>query len=140
MSEILPFTQASFQRYLNQKNLMGSRCLDCGNLYLPPRAICPACFSDRMEWIAMPTRGRLAAFTAIYVPTTVMASQGFSREKPYVAGIVALENGLRISAQIIGLGEKGPTALAIGNPLVIDFINSQPDEIDCQLAFRPEAP
>ena len=45
-----PFTAAAFNQFIAEKKLMGSRCIQCAELYLPPRAICPKCHNDQMEW------------------------------------------------------------------------------------------
>ena len=101
-----PITHASYLGYLSENRLMGTRCLDCQQIYLPPRAICRRCHSERLEWLEMPGRGRLAAFTRIAVGQSRMAEAGYSRENPYWSGVVELENGARISAQIMALGVR----------------------------------
>ena len=96
-----PFTYHSFEHFLSQQQLKGSRCLACGAVYLPPRAICRRCHADRMEWISFSGEGKSAAFTAISVGPTPMVEQGFDRSHPYIAGIVELEEGVRIAASIL---------------------------------------
>jgi uncharacterized protein len=117
--ENLSLIDASFQAYLRQGRLMGTRCPECGELSLPPRPICPHCFSAAPEWAEMPTRGRLAAFTAIYVPPSGPAAQGFDRQHPYLVGVVDLENGLRITARILGPDPTHPEAIPLGLPLTL---------------------
>jgi uncharacterized OB-fold protein len=74
-----------------------------------------------MEWIETSGRGRLAAFTVIYVPPNAMAAQGFGRQKPYISGIVELEEGLKISARIEGLDPLAPQSIQTGALLAVDF-------------------
>ncbi len=57
---IRPFTVASFDQYLAEGKLMASRCEDCGELTLPPRAICPKCHSENMAWTETSGKGKLA--------------------------------------------------------------------------------
>lgn len=118
----LPFTVASFNAFLNEKKLMAARCVTCGALHLPPRAICPACHGDQLAWVETAGRGALAAFTVIYVCPTPMLDAGYSRENPYVTGIVALAEGPKISAQILGVDAAHPETIRVGAPLTVDFI------------------
>ncbi len=139
MTETLarPFSAAAFDQFLAEKKLMAARCAACGKLALPPRAICPHCRSDRMEWVETSGKGKLAAFTVIYIAPTFMIEQGYGREKPYVSGIVELEEGPRISAHILGLDPAYPDAIQIGAPLVVDFIeHTAGEKSHTYLAFR----
>lgn len=119
-----PFSAASFNQFLNERKLMGSRCEQCGTVYLPPRAICPACHSDRMGWVQMSGKGNLSAFTSIAIAPTFMIEQGYGRDNPYVSGIVELEEGVKISARILGVEPADPGSIQIGIPLRLDFIET----------------
>ncbi|HEX7972795.1 MAG TPA: Zn-ribbon domain-containing OB-fold protein [Anaerolineales bacterium] len=134
---VRPFTAASFNRYLNEKKLMGSRCTRCGALYLPPRAICPSCHAAQMEWVELGGRGKLAAFTAISIGPTSMNDQGYGRDNPYVTGIVELDEGVRISARILGVDAKHPAGIRVGLPLRVEFIE-QGEGKQAVLGFRAE--
>jgi uncharacterized protein len=134
----LPFTRASFQRYLNEHKLMGTRCTTCGDQHLPPRAVCPNCLSTALEWTEMIGQGRLAAFTAVSICPSFMAEQGFGRDNPYIAGIVDLDNGLKISALILALDAKKPDSIQNGIPVEIDFVDTgEGENKKVSLAFRP---
>jgi uncharacterized protein len=119
---ILPFTPHSFYQYLGQKKLMASRCTQCGALHLPPRAICPDCQASQMEWVQTSGIGKLAAFTSLTIGPTFMNEQGFGRDNPYLTGIVDLEEGVRISARILGFDAKDPASVQIGAPLQVEFL------------------
>ncbi len=56
-----PFNDNSYEQFLKEGKLMGSRCGKCGALALPPRPICVSCFSSEMEWAQFKGSGRLAA-------------------------------------------------------------------------------
>lgn len=131
------FTHATFNRYLREHKLMGTRCTNCGSLYLPPRAICPNCHSDRLNWAELTGRGRLAALTSIYIAPSVMLADGFDRNNPYCTGIVELDEGVKISARLLGVDAKNPTADLIGRPVSIEFIErGEGDLRQTVLAFR----
>ncbi|MBI4301717.1 MAG: hypothetical protein HY664_03840, partial [Chloroflexi bacterium] len=79
----LEFTGASFNKFLEEKKLMGSRCQKCQAVYLPPRPLCPQCQNPTMEWIEMKGDGKLVAFTTVHVSPTFMVEQGWGRDNPY---------------------------------------------------------
>jgi uncharacterized OB-fold protein len=119
---VRPFTAAAFNQYIVEHKLMASRCKKCGSLYVPPRAICPNCHSEELEWTETSGQGKLSAFTVIYSGPTFMMEQGFDRKNPYVSGIVELEEGTRISARITGVNMAAPAEIKIGTPLNVDFV------------------
>ncbi|UCG67550.1 MAG: Zn-ribbon domain-containing OB-fold protein [Deltaproteobacteria bacterium] len=118
----MPFTIASFDNFLKEKKLMASKCKECSALWLPPRPICPTCKSHEMEWVELSGRGKLVAFTVIGVGPIPMIDAGYNRDNPYCAGIVEVEEGPRISAQILGVDVAHPENIKIGTPLTADFV------------------
>lgn len=134
-----PFTAASFEQYLNEKKLMGSHCPQCNADYLPPRAICPQCYGDQLVWVEFNGKAKLEAFTSIYIAPTAMIAAGYGRDKPYLAGIVELEEGVKISGQILGLDASQPDKVKIGTPLMAEFVERGEGEVKkTALAFRVE--
>ena len=131
-----PFTANSFNQYLLEGKLMASRCMDCGDLGLPPRAVCPECHGTKMEWIETKGRGKLAGFTVVYIAPTFMIEQGYRRDKPYISGIVELEEGVKISTRILGVDPLKPEDIHIGTPLEISIINIGEEEKKAYLAFK----
>ena len=122
-NSVRPFTAASFNQYLAEHRLMGARCPACDATYLPPRAICPACHSDALTWVELSGRGKLAAFTSIYVGPSARVAEGYDRNNPYVSGIVETEEGAKISARIVGVDAKRPDVAWIGAPLTVAFLD-----------------
>ena len=134
-----PFTLASFQAYMNEGRLMGSRNRATGEVFAPPRPIDPETHGDDMEWVELSGRGTLAAFTSVYIGTSAMIAAGYDRKKPYVAGVVQLEEGPRISAQILGLDEAQPDMGWIGRPLQATFVErGEGEKQRAFLAFEAE--
>ena len=117
-----PFTAASFQTYMNEGKLVGSRNRQTGEVFVPPRPIDPSTHGSDMEWVELSGRGTLAAFTSVYIGTSAMIDAGYDRSKPYVAGIVELEEGPRISAQLLGVDGTAPDIAWIGRPVLASFI------------------
>jgi hypothetical protein len=131
------FTSASFYQFLDEHKLMGSRCRSCGALYLPPRPLCPDCHAEEAEWVEMGGRGSLLAFTTIHIAPTAMIAAGYGKDNPYCTGIVRLDEGPAISAQIIGVDARQPAQIAIGTPLKVAFVErGEGDKRRTYLAFE----
>ncbi len=122
------FSEHSFQAYLSEGKLMGSRSKTTGKVYVPPRPIDPETYHDDMEWVELSGKGELAAFTAVFIGPNTMIEAGYDRKNPYLSGIVKLEEGPFISAQILGLDAANPDLDTIGTPLTVQFIERGEDE------------
>jgi uncharacterized OB-fold protein len=79
------------QRY----RLEAGKCKKCGQVYFPPRLICPECKSKQFEMIKLNPEGKLLTYTIIRV-----ASDKFSIQAPYAVGIVELNDGVKLTTQI----------------------------------------
>lgn len=127
-----------FHQAIAEDILIGFRCLNCGKISIPQRQICPNCHSEQAERIEAKGLGNLAAFTVIYVPPTSMAEAGYNSKNPYCVGIVRLEEGPRISAQIINLDLSDPATIEIGLALKQTFIiRGEGESAKKYLAFEP---
>ncbi len=83
-------------------------------------------------------KGTLAAFTVISVPPVAMAKEGYGPKNPYCVGIVTLEEGPRISAQILGVDVFNPQTIKIGTPLKMQtIVRGEDDAKQTFLAFEP---
>jgi uncharacterized protein len=116
-----PLNDASYEQYLNERRIMGSRCKKCSALALPPRPICVACHGSDLEWVEFKGKGKLAALTSIVVVPPAMAREGFGRNNPYVVGVVELDEGVKAVARITGVDAKKPDQIRVGMPLQADF-------------------
>ncbi len=80
-----------FADYLEKGKIVGTRCKKCGREFFPPRADCCFCLSQDMEWIEMPTDGKLITYTVcMYAPV------GFEKDLPYTLALVELKDGKKI--------------------------------------------
>lgn len=128
----------SFNQFLNEEKLMGSKCKKCGTLYSPPRPICINCFSREMEWAELKGKGKLAAFTCIYVGPPWMIKQGYDRKHPYCSGVVELEEEVKIDARIEGVDASKPETIKIGTPLTVTYLHrGEGEDMETFLAFKP---
>ena len=105
---------ARFFDELRERRLATTRCRACGSLWLPPRAWCPGCLSEGLEWVALSGRGRLVAFST--------QELGARFSAPDVIGLVNLDEGVRILSHIAGRYED----LSIGDAVAVDFVEPEP--------------
>jgi len=75
--------------------LEGQKCGYCGTVNYPPRARCLKCGSTSLEQYRLPEKGSLISFTIVRNPPL-----GFERNAPYALGLIELEDGTKITAQI----------------------------------------
>jgi uncharacterized OB-fold protein len=132
------FSDISYETFLNEEKLMGSRCKKCNDLFVPPRPICVACHGSDMVWEEMKGKGKLAAFTCIAIGPSFMIEEGFNRNNPYCTGVVQLDEGAKVDARIEGVDPKNPETIKIGMPLTIEYLHRKKDgKVKTYLAFKP---
>lgn len=90
------------QRY----NLIGNKCSKCGWINFPPRSICPECKDRELGLVKLKGGGEVVTYTVIRA-----APPGFEELVPYVIAIVQLEEGPRITAQVV---DCSPEDISIG--------------------------
>ena len=112
----------SFYDFLKEKKIMGTKCKDCGEIYLPPRPLCSKCINSNLEWVELEGKGKLVAFTSITIAPTHMLNAGYSRDNPYIYGVVELDSGSRISGLILNVDAKKPEDITVGTPMTVEFI------------------
>ena len=125
MSDERTFTQTSFQAYLSEHQLMGSRCGSCNTLHLPPRPMCPDCYGESMTWEAVEGDGEIAAYTTVYIGPSAMIAAGYGRDNPYASAVVKLAAGPSISGQVVGVDPADTDKLAVGTQVKIAFIERE---------------
>ena len=95
------------------------KCDKCGRVFFPPRLVCSRCGGRGFSKTTLAQRGVIETFTVIRV-----APSGFADQAPYAVGIVALEDGVKITAQIV---DCQPESLSIGDPVRLEFRRIQQD-------------
>jgi len=127
-----------FYTALGEQKLIGSKCRQCGSFAIPQRPICPNCYSENTEIIEYSGKGKLVAYTVISVPPVKMAAAGYSSKNPYCSGIIELEEGPRISAQIMDVDVVNPENIRIGTEMIMTTISRLEGEKEvAYLAFKP---
>jgi uncharacterized OB-fold protein len=112
-----------FYRRLKERKFRTTRCKACAEVALPPRMFCPACFGGDVEWIDLPTRGTLFAFT--------QQERSLRFGKPDVIGVVELPGTGRLLTRIDAPFDD----LVIGMEVEVDFLDVSENQTLHQ--FRP---
>lgn len=134
-----PFSDFSFEQYLGEGKLMGSRCAECRTVYVPPRSICPKCHGSTMIWEQVTASGRLAAFTVIAIGPPAMFEEGYNRDNPYCSGVIELDEKARVVARIEGVDAQNPDSIRIGMPMQAVFSDRGRDANQrTVLVFKPQ--
>ncbi len=79
------------QRY----RLEGTICNRCGAKFFPPREVCTECKSTDMRVHVFDGHGELYSFTILH-----SAPQGYEGQLPYAVGMIKLDEGPMLEAQI----------------------------------------
>ena len=89
------------------------RCKDCGEIYFPPRPLCPACSSRNVEVFTASGKATLLSYVINHRPHP-------SFDSPYAIALVRLEEGPTMMSNIVGC-EQTPEALVLDMPLIVTF-------------------
>lgn len=103
-----------FWEACQRRELVLQRCGQCRRLRHYPRALCPTCLSDAVEWVRASGRGTVYTFTV----THQNQAPGFRDALPYVLAYVELEEGPRVLTNIV---DCAPDAVRIGMPVEVVF-------------------
>ncbi|QXW00950.1 MULTISPECIES: Zn-ribbon domain-containing OB-fold protein [Rhodococcus] len=106
------------------------RCADCKTLRHPPAPACPSCRSFSWDTVESTRRCTLHSFTVIHHPKDP------AFEYPLAVGLVDLEEGTRLVADIAGIDHDD---LVFGMELEVGFSEHAHGEILPQLRRRGEA-
>ena len=85
-------------------NLIGSHCTGCDMYHYPPRAMCSGCHREslgKMEEHQFAGTGQVVACTVVYQP-----QQGYEMHGPYPMAIIEMDEGARITAQIVDVAPE----------------------------------
>ncbi len=78
--------------------LIGSRCTTCKEVFFPKKNLCPVCRRrGSIEDMQFNGNGRIVSYTIVRVPP-----EGFEKYAPYAVAVIDLEEGARVSGQVVG--------------------------------------
>ncbi len=105
---------SSWRKIPERYGLIGSKCEVCGTHYFPLRHICVKCRrKGKIVEHKFSGKGTVYSYTLVNVPPS-----GFELEAPYVLAIVQLEEGPKLTAQVVDCEMKD---VKIGSPLKMVF-------------------
>ena len=94
MKESIPLT---WRRIPERYRLLGVKCDNCKNTFFPKRSICPQCRrKGKLNEIQFSGKGQVYSFTEVSAPP-----EGFEDQVPYLLAIIELEEGAKLTAQIV---------------------------------------
>jgi uncharacterized protein len=98
----------------NRYNLIGTRCGNCNKVLFPPRFICPYCRRmGKLEPYKLSRKGKIVTYGIAHVGT-----EGLEDQVPYVLAIVELDDGPRLTTQIV---DCNPEDVKIGDEVELTF-------------------
>jgi len=103
---------------LKEHRLLIQRCSSCGVLRHPPRPMCDRCGSLEWQPVESSGRGTIYSFVVNHYP------QVPAFDYPLPIGLIELAEGTRLIADLVG---SDPSAFRIGLPVVVEFIDHDPD-------------
>ena len=98
-----------------QPALLGSECGSCGRCAWPSRAICESCGSLVKLGVRFAPIGTLLAYTTVHIARAGIPA-------PYTLGLIELDSGVRLHAQVRGVedGRPAPRPVALKVPATSD--------------------
>jgi len=81
-----------FYDALENKKIIGNKCPQCGDVFVPPRKICGKCnetISLDQNWLDLPDTGALKNYTLTYYKINDRASRKV--KKPQIIGMVQID-------------------------------------------------
>ena len=103
----------SWRAYPQTYRLEAARCRTCGKAFFPPRLVCNKCNGRQFEHFDMKRTGKVVTHTIIRTP-----SDEFSGQAPFALGIIQMDDGPRLTSQIVDLPFED---VRIGMPVRLEF-------------------
>jgi uncharacterized OB-fold protein len=119
---------APFWEGLRAGEIRLQRCCECSRYVFYPRIVCQHCLSDRLEWTTTSGRGRVYSYTLV----RRAMNPAFASEVPYIFAIVELEEGVRVTTNIVNCGSD---EIRVDMPVKATYDNVTPEV--ALLKFEP---
>lgn len=119
-----------FKTLQDHQRILGRRCPACEKTFVPPRRVCPICFSQSMEWTEIGTAGTLVSYTTPHYQETI-----HPLPRPFAYGVIKLDGADTGLTHLIA--EYQPGQLRIGLRVVAVFSENPGGHIMDIKYFRP---
>jgi uncharacterized OB-fold protein len=105
---------APFWDATRSEQLVLQWCVDCDRPIFYPRAMCPRCLGDELEWRPSPGTGTVYAVTVEHRPQ----DPRFASRAPYAIALVDLDDGIRMLTNVVGCPAESVT---VGMPVAVTW-------------------
>ena len=135
----VPVETGVFTWPADEPQLLGSRCVECGNHMFPVQSGCPRCTGQQTEPVELGRRGTLWTWTVQGFPPKAPPYRGFTDERfqPFGVGYIELPGEVKVEAR---LTEADPAKLHIGMEMEMVMVPLTIDEDGNEVitfAFQP---
>ena len=120
-------TSREFFDGVREGRLVVQRCAACGELAVPPKAVCPSCESIRWERATLGGDGEVSSYTVIRVPPAQ-----FAADAPYVIAVARMTEGVSLLGRLTGAPIEG---VRVG--MFVRFAGSPASADPPIITFRP---
>ena len=111
---------APFWKGAAKGRLLLSECQGCGLVYHYPRALCPDCFSEDVEWLDTDGAGE------VYSYSVTRTMSGWPEEDlPLVVAYVELDEGPRLMTNV----DADPDVIGVGSRVTVQFEETEEEDV-----------
>ena len=127
--EVDPETEPYWAAAANGE-LLVRECSDCGLVYHYPRALCPDCFSEDVEW------REASGYGDVYSYSAARTMSGWPEEDlPLVLAYVQLDEGPRLMTNI----DADPEDVEIGTRVEVRFVDTEDEDVSIPVFVPTDA-
>lgn len=105
---------APFWEGCRQHRIMLPTCIHCHRPHWPPGPVCPYCFRNELAWKQASGLGVVSSWVVVHKAWL----PAFEADLPYNAVQVELEEGVRLTGNLVGAGNE---ALRVGLAVEVVF-------------------
>jgi uncharacterized OB-fold protein len=116
----------------DEKKIIGTKCTACNKVFLPPRKVCPSCFTENTEWVNISDEGTVLTFT---VARRQFAAIPHDRQVPVIWGLIKLDGA--DTAMLHYLDEIKPENVTVGMRVKAVFSEGRNGTIRDISHFKP---
>lgn len=116
----------------DEQKIIAPRCGKCGKVFMPPRKVCPACFTENTEWVNISDEGTLVSYS---VARRQLESIPQDKKVPVIWGLIKLDGA--DTAMLHFLDGVNPGEVAIGMCVKAVFAESRTGSIRDISHFKP---
>jgi uncharacterized OB-fold protein len=116
----------------DEKKITATKCGACGKVFLPPRKVCPLCFTENAEWVNISDEGTVLTFS---VARRQLAAIPQDRKVPVIWCLIKLDGA--DTAMLHYLDEIKPEDVTIGMRVKAVFSEKRKGTIRDISHFKP---